>query len=137
MVYRHEGLAFALAAPQARGKALVNLLPLEQGERITSILPLPEDESTWANLDVVFCTNVGIGAPQQAVRLPAFNRNGKIAMKLDEGMSIVSRCLHRSGRLLLTTGHGQAIRFPVGDLRVFQSRDSTGVRGINLAEGDE
>ena len=137
-VYREKVWRLPLSAPQARGKALVNILPLSQGELITSILPLPEDEETWANLDVVFCTNVGSVRRNKLSDFQRINRNGKIAMKLDEGMSILSVdvCTDQDD-LLLTTAMGQAIRFPVGDLRVFQSRDSTGVRGINLAEGDE
>jgi DNA gyrase subunit A len=137
-VYREKVWRLPLSAPQARGKALVNILPLSQGELITSILPLPEDEETWANLDVVFCTNVGSVRRNKLSDFQRINRNGKIAMKLDEGMSILSVdvCTDQDD-LLLTTAMGQAIRFPVGDLSVFQSRDSTGVRGINLAEGDE
>ena len=137
-VYRQKVWRLPLAAPQARGKALVNILPLSQGERITSILPLPEDEESWADLDVVFCTNVGSVRRNKLSDFQRINRNGKIAMKLDEGMSILSVdiCTEQDD-LLLTTSLGQAIRFPVADLRVFQSRDSTGVRGINLAQGDE
>ncbi|MFK7792558.1 MAG: DNA gyrase subunit A [Devosiaceae bacterium] len=137
-VYRHKVWRLPLAAPQARGKALVNILPLSQGERITSILPLPEDEETWADLDVVFCTNVGSVRRNKLSDFQRINRNGKIAMKLDEGMSILSVdvCTDQDD-LLLTTAMGQAIRFAVADLRVFQSRDSTGVRGINLADGDK
>lgn len=137
-VYRHKVWRLPLSAPQARGKALVNILPLSQGERITSILPLPEDEETWADLDVVFCTNVGSVRRNKLSDFQRINRNGKIAMKLDEGMSILSVdvCTDQDD-LLLTTAMGQAIRFAVADLRVFQSRDSTGVRGINLTDGDK
>ncbi|MBV6657519.1 MAG: DNA gyrase subunit A [Devosiaceae bacterium] len=137
-VYREKVWRLPLAAPQARGKALVNILPLSQGERITSILPLPEDEETWANLDVVFCTNIGSVRRNKLSDFQRINRNGKIAMKLDEGMNIlgVDLCTEHDD-LLLTTAKGQAIRFPVTDLRVFQSRDSIGVRGINLGAGDE
>ncbi|MEM6712641.1 MAG: DNA gyrase subunit A, partial [Pseudomonadota bacterium] len=137
-VYREKVWRLPLAAPQARGKALVNILPLSQGERITSILPLPEDEDSWANLDVIFCTNFGSVRRNKLSDFQRINRNGKIAMKLDEGMNILSvDVCTENDDLLLTTAMGQAIRFPVGDLRVFQSRDSTGVRGINLASGDE
>jgi DNA gyrase subunit A len=134
-----KGLAFApVCAPGARQGAGEHSAAQSQGERITSILPLPEDEDSWANLDVVFCTNVGSVRRNKLSDFQRINRNGKIAMKLDEGMSILSVdvCTDQDD-LLLTTAMGQAIRFPVGDLRVFQSRDSTGVRGINLAEGDE
>ena len=137
-VYRHKVWRLPPAAPQSRGKALVNILPLSKGERITSILPLPEDEESWAELDVVFCTNKGSVRRNKLSDFQRINRNGKIAMKLDEDMSILSVdiCTEQDD-VLLTTAKGQAIRFPVGDLRVFQSRDSTGVRGINLADGDE
>ena len=137
-VYREKVWRLPLSAPQARGKALVNILPLSQGERITSILPLPEDEESWSELDVVFCTNKGSVRRNKLSDFQRINRNGKIAMKLDEGMNILSVdiCTEQDD-LLLTTARGQAIRFPVGDLRVFQSRDSTGVRGINLADDDE
>lgn len=137
-VYRHKVWRLPLSAPQARGKALVNILPLSKGERITSILPLPEDEESWANQDVVFCTNVGSVRRNKLSDFERINRNGKIAMKLDEGMSILAVDIcNENDDLLLTTARGQAIRFSVDDLRIFQSRDSTGVRGINLANGDE
>ncbi len=137
-VYREKVWRLPLAAPQARGKAMVNILPLSQGERITSILPLPEDEESWTNMDVVFCTNVGSVRRNKLSDFQRINRNGKIAMKLDEGMSIlaVDVCTDQDD-LLLTTAMGQAIRFAVDDLRVFASRDSTGVRGINLGQGDK
>ena len=101
-------------------------------------MPLPEDEESWSELDVVFCTNKGSVRRNKLSDFQRINRNGKIAMKLDEGMNILSVdiCTEQDD-LLLTTARGQAIRFPVGDLRVFQSRDSTGVRGINLADDDE
>ncbi|MEM1288038.1 MAG: DNA gyrase subunit A [Pseudomonadota bacterium] len=137
-VYRQKVWRLPMAAPQARGKALVNILPLSQGERITSILPLPEDEEAWGSLDVVFCTNVGSVRRNKLSDFQRINRNGKIAMKLDEGMSILAvEVCSEQDDIFLTTAQGQAIRFPVGDLRVFQSRDSTGVRGINLGAGDE
>ena len=135
--YKMKVWRLPLAAPQARGKALVNLLPLEEGERITTIMPLPEDEASWADLDVVFSTTRGTVRRNKLSDFSQVNRAGKIAMKLDEGESIVDVqiCSDRDD-VLLTTALGQCIRFPVTDVRVFKGRDSMGVRGISLGKGD-
>ena len=135
--YKEKVWRLPLSAPQARGKALVNMLPLEQGERITTIMPLPEDEASWENLDVMFATTRGTVRRNKLSDFSQVNRAGKIAMKLDEGEAIVDVqiCSERDD-VLLTTMMGQCIRFSVGDVRVFKGRDSMGVRGINLAEGD-
>ena len=88
-VYKEKVWRLPLAAPQARGKALVNLLPLEQGERITTIMPLPEDEATWETLDVMFATTRGTVRRNKLSDFAQVNRAGKIAMRLDEGERIV------------------------------------------------
>ena len=135
--YKMKVWRLPLAAPQARGKALVNLLPLEQGERITTIMPLPEDEGDWARLDVVFATTRGTVRRNKLSDFAQVNRAGKIAMKLDEGESIVDvQICSENDDVLLTTALGQCIRFPVTDVRVFKGRDSMGVRGITLGSGD-
>ena len=138
IVHKMKVWRLPLAAPNARGKALVNMLPLEAGERITTIMPLPEDEDSWDSLSVMFATNRGSVRRNNLSDFVQVNRRGKIAMKLDEGMDIlgVEPCSDNED-VLLTTLKGQCIRFRVGDVRVFQSRDSTGVRGINLADDDE
>jgi DNA gyrase subunit A len=138
MAYKMKVWKLPLAAPQARGKALVNLLPLEDGERITTIMPLPADESTWGELDVMFATTRGTVRRNKLSDFVEVRQNGKIAMKLDEGDGIVGveTCME-SDDVLLTTAAGQAIRFKVTDVRVFAGRNSIGVRGINLAEDDE
>jgi len=135
--YKEKVWRLPLAAPQARGKALVNILPLDQGERITTIMPLPEDETTWDKYDVMFATTRGTVRRNKLSDFAQVNRAGKIAMKLDEGEAIVDvqLCSERDD-VLLTTAKGQCIRFQVDDVRVFKGRDSMGVRGINLAEGD-
>ena len=137
IVYKLKVWRLPLAAPQARGKALINLLPLQQGERITTIMPLPEDEDSWDRLDVMFATTQGTVRRNKLSDFVGIRQNGKIAMKLDEGMSIlgVETCTENDD-VALTTARGQVIRFPVTECRVFQSRDSTGVRGIRLADGD-
>jgi len=138
MAYKMKVWRLPLAAPQARGKALVNLLPLDAGERITTIMPLPADEDTWADLDVMFATTRGTVRRNKLSDFVEVRQNGKIAMKLDEGDGIVGveTCIE-SDDVLLTTAKGQAIRFKVTDVRVFAGRNSIGVRGINLADGDE
>ena len=135
--YKEKVWRLPLAAPNARGKALVNMLPLDQDERITSIMPLPEDEKVWKDLDVMFATSRGTVRRNSLSDFTQVNRGGKIAMKLDEQDSIlgVAICTDRDD-VLLTTIKGQCIRFPVTDVRVFKGRDSIGVRGINLGDGD-
>ena len=138
IVYKEKVWRLPIGTPQSRGKALINMLPLESGERITTIMPLPEDEESWANLDVMFSTTRGTVRRNKLSDFVQVNRNGKIAMKLDEdGDEILSveTCTDRDD-VLLTTALGQAIRFPVDDVRVFAGRNSIGVRGITLAEGD-
>jgi DNA gyrase subunit A len=137
-VYKEKVWRLPLAAPQARGKALVNMLPLEQGERITSIMALPEDEALWESLDVMFATTRGTVRRNKLSDFAQVNRAGKIAMKLDPGEGIVDvQICQETQDVLLTTAKGQCIRFPVTDVRVFKGRDSMGVRGVNLGEGDQ
>jgi DNA gyrase subunit A len=136
--YKMKVWRLPLAAPQARGKALINLLPLDQDERITTIMPLPEDEARWAALDVMFATRSGTVRRNKLSDFTQVNRNGKIAMKLEEGDGIVGvQICTAEDDVLLTTRQGQCIRFSVTDVRVFKGRDSTGVIGIRLDRGDE
>jgi DNA gyrase subunit A len=137
-VYKLKVWRLPLGLPTARGKAFVNLLPIEPGETITSILPLPEDEASWERLDVMFSTRSGGVRRNKLSDFVQINRNGKIAMKLDEGDSIIGVGLCTTANdVLLTTALGRCIRFPVDEVRVFAGRDSTGVRGVRLAEGDQ
>jgi DNA gyrase subunit A len=137
-VYKEKVWRLPVAAPNARGKALINILPLEQGERITTIMPLPEDESSWGNLDVMFATTGGNVRRNNLSDFVDVRRSGIIAMKLDEEEAIVDVqiCTERDD-VLLTAAGGQCIRFPVTDVRVFQGRTSMGVRGIALPKGDK
>lgn len=132
------------ATPQASGKALINLLPLAQGEVITSILPLPEDQETWSKLELMFATRSGGVRRNALTDFESINRNGKIAMKLDAGEGaeadrIVSVAIcSPEDDVLLTTAQGRCIRFLIKDeVRLFKGRDSSGVRGIKLDDGDE
>src|SRR5215218_3088701 len=137
-VYKIKVWRLPMAAPNARGKALINILPLEQGERITTIMPLPEDESTWGNLDVMFATTGGNVRRNKLSDFVDVRRSGIIAMKLDDNEAIVDvQICTEHDDVLLTGAGGQCIRFPVTDVRVFTGRTSMGVRGIALAEGDK
>jgi DNA gyrase subunit A len=137
-VYKEKVWRLPMAAPNARGKALVNILSMDAGtERITTIMPLPEDEASWETLDVMFATASGSVRRNKLSDFVQVNRAGKIAMKLDAGDHIVHVEICRADQnVLLTTQAGQCIRFPVEDVRVFKGRDSTGVRGISLGKDD-
>jgi DNA gyrase subunit A len=137
-VYKEKVWRLPLAAPQARGKALINILPLDPGETITSIMPLPEDEKTWGNLDVMFATTKGTVRRNKLSDFVDVRRSGIIAMKLAEGEAIVdvAICTEKDD-VLLTSAGGHCIRFPVPDVRVFTGRTSMGVRGIALAKDDK
>lgn len=137
-VYKLKAYRLPVGAPQARGKALVNLLPLDAGETINTVMPMPEGEEAAARAFVMFATasgNVRRNALSDFERVPS---NGKIAMKLDEGDRLIGVrvCGERDDVLLAARG-GKCMRFPVIDVRVFKGRDSTGVRGMKLARGDE
>jgi len=136
-VYKEKVWRLPQAAPQARGKALINILPLDAGESITTIMPLPEDETTWSAFDVMFATTSGTVRRNKLSDFVDVRPSGIIAMKLEGGESIVDVqiCTEKDDVLLTATG-GQCIRFAVPEVRVFQGRTSRGVRGITLAEKD-
>jgi DNA gyrase subunit A len=137
MVYRLKTWRLPIGSPQSRGKAMINLLPLAQGERITTIMPMPEDPASWATMNIMFATRSGDVRRNELTEFETINKGGKIAMKLEDGDMIagVEICTDADD-VMLTTKLGQCIRFAVADLRVFQSRGSTGVRGIKLAAED-
>ena len=150
LFFTSTGMAYKLklwrlpeGAPTSRGKAFVNLLPLAQGERVTNILPLPEDEQAWDELQILFATRSGNVRRNKLSDFQRVNRNGKIAMKLEDEWrsgqdAIVGVHVCRPEQnVLLTTAHGMCIRFRIEDVRVFAGRTSTGVRGIRLANDDE
>jgi DNA gyrase subunit A len=137
-VYKEKVWRLPQAAPQSRGKAMINILPLEQGERITTIMPLPEDEKSWSELDVMFASTRGTVRRNKLSDFVDVRRSGIIAMKLDEGEAIVDvQICTPQDDVLLTAAGGQCIRFAVDDVRVFQGRTSMGVRGITLGKGDK
>jgi len=137
MVYKLKVYRVPVGTPQARGKALVNLLPLDEGETITTLMPLPEDESSWESLFVMFATASGTVRRNRLSDFVNVMANGKIAMKLGEGDQLIGvQVCDEDDDILLATAGGKCIRFSMMDVRVFAGRNSTGVRGIRLAKGD-
>ncbi len=138
MVYKQKVYKLPLGTPQGRGKALVNVLPLEEGEVITTMMPLPENEADAENLFVMFATASGNVRRNSLADLVQVKANGKIAMKLDEGDRLIGvQTCEDTDHVLLATAKAKSIRFEVGDVRVFAGRNSTGVRGIRLGDDDE
>ncbi len=128
------------AAPTAKGRALVNLLPELGSDSVTTVLPLPQDESLWDSLHLVFATASGTVRRNKLSDFGRIRSTGLIAMKLDEGDRLigVATC-HEGDDVLLATRLGRCIRFQISDdtLRVFAGRESAGVRGIKLFPNDE
>ncbi len=145
LVFTTDGIVFKLKTwrlPQggrtAKGKAIINLLPIPQDATVAAIMPVDVPEEEWDNLQIVFATSTGDVRRNALSDFTNVMRNGKIAMKLPEGTRLINaRICSEQNDFLLTTLQGKAIRFPVTDVRVFKGRDSTGVRGIKLAKGDE
>ncbi|PWC55539.1 DNA gyrase subunit A [Azospirillum sp. TSO22-1] len=139
VVYKLKVYRLPLGNPQSRGKAFVNLLPLEDGETISTVMPMPEDEATWSELHVMFATSKGNVRRNKLSDFQNIRSNGLIAMKLEEeGERLIAvRTCSEDDDVLLATQGGKCIRFAMSDVRVFAGRTSTGVRGIRLADGDE
>ncbi len=136
--YKLKVWRLPLGGPTSRGKAFVNLLPIEPGDSIMNVLPLPEDEAAWGDYDIMFATRSGDVRRNKLSDFATVNRAGKIAMELEEGDHMVGVGLCRADDdIMLTTALGRAIRFKADDVRVFKGRKSTGVRGVRLQPTDE
>lgn len=145
LFFSTKGVAYKLkvyklpqGTPQSKGRSLMNVFPLEQDEKIKVIMPLPEDESTWDQLNIMFATASGNIRRNLLSDFESVRANGKIAMKLEEGDSMigVSVC-DPSQHVLLAAKSGKALRCPVDAVRVFKGRNSTGVRGMQLLDDDQ
>ncbi|MEE6208005.1 MAG: DNA gyrase subunit A [Alphaproteobacteria bacterium] len=138
IVYKMKVYKLPLGSPTSKGKPFINLLPLENGENITAIMKLPENQEECAGLSIAFATASGNIRRNSLMDFVNVQANGKIAMKLDEGDKLINVALcDENNDIMLATRQGKCIRFPVTDVRVFVGRNSTGVRGIKLAKGDE
>ncbi len=138
IVYKLKVYRLPEGNPQARGKALINLLPLEEGETITTVMPMPEDEDSWGDLFILFATASGGVRRNRLSDFTNIMANGKIAMKLDDGDQLIGvQTCTEDEDIMLAADSGKSIRFPVTDVRVFSGRTSTGVRGIRLAAGQK
>lgn len=138
IVHRMKVYQLPLGNPQSRGKAFINMLPLEADENISVILRLPEDEAVWDTLDILFATTHGSVRRNKLSDFRSIRSNGLIAMKLEGGEKLIDVKICKDDEdVVLATRLGRAIRFEVEDLRVFAGRTSTGVRGIKLQKDDE
>ncbi|MCU0907934.1 MAG: DNA gyrase subunit A [Rhodobacteraceae bacterium] len=136
MVYALKCWRLPLAGRTAKGRALANVIDGMTGS-IAAIMPVDVPEDDWATLQIVFATTDGDVRRNALSDFTNVKRNGKIAMKLPDGVGLVNaRICDDADDVLLVTAMGRAIRFPTTDVRVFTGRDSTGVRGIRLADGD-
>jgi len=137
MVYKLKTWRLPLTGRNAKGKAMVNILPIQGGVSIAAILPVDVPDSEWDDLQIFFATSDGDVRQNALSDFTNVMRNGKIAMKLPDGVSLVNaRICDENDDIMLVTAGGRAIRFPTTEVRVFKSRGSTGVRGIRLAGDD-
>ena len=140
MVYKLKTWRLPLGGRTSKGKAIVNILPIPQGVSIAAIMPVDRDEDDWDDLQVVFATDHGTVRRNKLSDFTNVMRNGKIAMKFEgdsEGWSLINaRIASNDDDVMLVTNSGRAIRFRADDVRVFNSRASTGVRGIRLSGDD-
>ncbi len=138
LVYKMKVYKLPLGSPTSKGKPFINLLPLDAGETITTIMKLPENEAECENMSIMFATSQGNVRRNSLMDFVNVQANGKIAMKLDEGDKLINvRICHEDHDVMLAARSGKCIRFPVTEVRVFVGRNSTGVRGIKLADNDE
>jgi DNA gyrase subunit A len=138
MVYKLKTWRLPLGSRTSKGKAIVNILPIPTGVSIAAIMPVDRDEEEWADLQIVFATSAGDVRRNALSDFTNVKRNGKIAMKLPEGVELVNaRIATEDDDMMLVTNSGRAIRFQTTDVRVFKGRDSTGVRGIKLGDNDK
>ena len=137
-VYQMKAYRLPLATPQARGKPMINLLPLSEGETISTVMVLPEEEHLWDQMFVMFATSKGNVRRNRLSDFLNIKANGKIAMKLDEGENLIAvQTCTENDDVLLSTRKGKCIRFHMNEIRIFVGRDSNGVRGIRLSKEDE
>ncbi|MFB9223048.1 DNA gyrase subunit A [Paracoccus cavernae] len=138
MVYRLKTWRLPLGGRTAKGKAIVNILPIDPGVSIAALMPVDAPEADWDNYQTIFATSEGDVRRNALSDFTNVKSNGKIAMKLPEGVELIGvRMATETDDVMLVTAFGRAIRFPTTDVRVFKGRDSTGVRGIRLSEGDK
>ena len=138
LVYKIKAHKIPEGTSASKGKSIFNILPLKNHHSISSIMPLPEDESEWKNLKVIFVTSKGNIRKNSLEDFININASGKIAMKLSEDDKIVGvKICKEEQDILLSTKFGKCIRFMSKKLRLFKGRSSKGIRGMQLAEGDE
>ena len=138
MVYQLKCYRLPVASPQSIGKAMVNILPLDADETIQTVMPMPADADSWDNLNILFATAHGSIRRNPLSDFTNIMRNGKIAMKLGENDRLIGVLpCQETDQVLVASRFGKAIRFNINDVRLFRGRNSVGVRGMRLQDGDE
>ena len=141
MVYKLKTWRLPQGGRTSKGKAIVNILPIPQGVSVAAIMPVDRDEKDWDDLQVVFATSAGTVRRNRLSDFTNVKANGKIAMKFEdehENTTLINaRIASNTDDVMLVTDSGRAIRFPATDVRVFNSRNSVGVRGIKLSGSDK
>ncbi len=141
MVYKLKTWRLPQGGRTSKGKAIVNILPIPQGVSVAAIMPVDRDEKDWDDLQVVFATSAGTVRRNRLSDFTNVKANGKIAMKFEDehqGTTLINaRIASNNDDVMLVTNSGRAIRFPATDVRVFNSRNSVGVRGIRLSGSDK
>ena len=137
IVYKIKTWRLPIGGRNSRGKAIINILPINSGKSVAAIMPVDAPEETWDDLQIFFATSTGSVRRNALSDFTKVQSNGKIAMKLPENTNLVGvRICSDNDDVLLNSSKGKAIRFAVSDVRVFKGRDSTGVRGIKLSKND-
>lgn len=138
IVYQMKVYKIPLSSPQSRGKALVNVLPIKSDESLSTVLALPDKTSAWEEYDIIFATSHGTIRRNKLSDFINIKASGKIAMKLEGNEKLISVALCKENMdVMLASKLGKCVRFPISELRVFSSRNSTGVRAIKLIGDDE
>ena len=138
MVYQLKCYRLPVASPQSIGKAMVNLLPIDADETIQTVMPMPADADSWDSLNILFATAHGSIRRNPLSDFTNIMRNGKIAMKLGENDRLIGVLpCQETDQVLIASRFGKAIRFNINDVRLFRGRNSVGVRGMRLQQGDE
>ncbi len=138
IAYQTKVYKIPLSTPQSKGRALANLFSIKENEAIATVLALPDDPATWDSYDVVFATSAGTIRRNKLEDFLNIRQSGKIAMKLEGKEKLISVALCKENTdILISSCMGKCVRFPVSDLRVFNSRNSVGVRAMKLLGDDE
>jgi len=138
IVHKMKVYQLPLGNPTSKGKAIINLLPLEKDENVNVYMRMPEDPDEVGDKNIMFATSHGSVRRNMLSDFANIRSNGLIAMKLSDDEQLVSvKICEQDDDVMLATKLGKAIRFPVPEIRVFAGRNSTGVRGVKMKDKND